>query len=214
MSKSLPETIKTLISQTEFKLKEKGSLFHAISIQISTEDEIQKFLISVRKQFYDATHHCYSFKLHNGIFKYSDDGEPNGSAGKRIYNAQNHFELSDILTVVIRFFGGTKLGVGPLGKAYYDSAYGSFYTNQIIKKELYQQIEIEYYFSLSKTVHHLISKHKVIIQRSLYENKPQIIGLIRPNDKSKFILEATAISNQKIICKALDSFLYLPLSPK
>ncbi|MCB9247399.1 MAG: YigZ family protein [Ignavibacteriales bacterium] len=57
-----------------------------------------------------------------GEEKYSDDGEPNGTAGLRIYNAINHFELNNVLVVVVRYFGGTKLGVGPLGKAYYNCA--------------------------------------------------------------------------------------------
>lgn len=214
MTKILPENIKTLSSLIEFKLKEKGSLFHAISIPMESEESAGQFLNKIRKEYYDATHHCYSYKFHDGHFKYSDDGEPSGTAGIRIYNAQIHFNLTDILTVVIRYFGGTKLGVGPLGKAYYDSAIGSIQEEKIVEKILYQQIKIEYDFSLSKAVHYLISKYRIIISESLFNTTPQIIGLIKPSDRPGFEAEAASFDQQKLNCVFIDSFTYLSKSVK
>jgi uncharacterized YigZ family protein len=204
---NLPEKIKTIVSPTEFKLKEKGSIFIAKSFPIISEDNANNILNQQRKEFYDATHHCYSYKLQNGIFKYSDDGEPNGTAGIRIFNAQNHFELTNILTIVIRYFGGTKLGVGPLGKAYYESAFNSINQNEIIEKELYQNIVIEYDFSQSKTVHHLINKNKIRIQTSTFEEIPKIFAIIKPNILKQFEDEVNFFSPQ-IRLKIVDEYSY------
>ncbi|MBI5807642.1 MAG: YigZ family protein [Ignavibacteriales bacterium] len=204
---NLPEKIKTIVSPTEFKLKEKGSIFIAKSFPIISEDDANNLLNQQRKEFYDATHHCYSYKLQNRIFKYSDDGEPNGTAGIRIFNAQNHFELTNILTIVIRYFGGTKLGVGPLGKAYYESAFNSINQNEIIEKELYQNIVIEYDFSQSKTVHHLINKNKIRIQTSTFEEIPKIFAIIKPNILKQFEDEVNFFSPQ-IRLKIVDEYSY------
>lgn len=204
---NLPENIKTIVSPTEFKLKEKGSIFIAKSFPIISEDDANNLLNQQRKEFYDATHHCYSYKLQNRIFKYSDDGEPNGTAGIRIFNAQNHFELTNILTIVIRYFGGTKLGVGPLGKAYYESAFNSINQNEIIEKELYQNIVIEYDFSQSKTVHHLINKNKIRIQTSTFEEIPKIFAIIKPNILKQFEDEVNFFSPQ-IRLKIVDEYSY------
>ncbi len=138
----LPSIIKTPESESEFKLKEKGSSFISISGPIENEKEANTFLNSIRKKYYNASHHCFSYKLADGQFRYSDDGEPNGTAGIRIYNSQNYFGLTNLITVVVRYFGGTKLGVGPLGKAYYKSSSQNLASSTITEKHLYQQAEI------------------------------------------------------------------------
>src|ERR1035437_8880518 len=119
---SIIKPIRSIEGFTEAGIKEKGSAFTGQAYFMSDSDECVKKLNKIIKQFYDATHHCYCYKLNSGEAKYSDNGEPSGTAGIRILNAIEHFDLTDILVVVIRYFGGTKLGVGPLGKAYYESA--------------------------------------------------------------------------------------------
>ncbi len=187
---NLPLEIKTIHNETEFKLKEKGSLFIAKSFPINTENEIEQILFSIKKKYYDATHHCYSFNLQNGSFKYSDDGEPNGTAGLRIFNAQNHFELKNILTIVIRYFGGTKLGVGPLGKAYYDSAFGSLSISNIKNLQLFQSLIISYDYSQSKNVHYLINKFNIKIIKNDFSQSPEIFAFINAKITNQFEVEA------------------------
>ena len=105
------------------KIKIKGSQFIGYAIKVISVQNAEEELSSIKKEHFDATHHCYAFKLNTGEEKYSDDGEPNGTAGVRILNAINHYNLTNIIIIVVRYFGGTKLGIGPLGKAYGDSAY-------------------------------------------------------------------------------------------
>ncbi|MDP3581360.1 MAG: YigZ family protein [Ignavibacteria bacterium] len=208
---SLPEKIKTIKQNSEFKLKEKGSLFLCICEPVQTEEEALHFLTKIRKQYYDAAHHCYSYKFQNGTFKYSDDGEPNGTAGIRIYNAQNHFEVTNLVTVVVRYFGGTKLGVGPLGKAYYNSALECLANSQIEEMVLFKKIEISYDFSLSKTVHHFVSKFKLIINKNDFVIRPKMVCLVRPSAEQDFTSELIAASKNKIAITQTGEFSYITL---
>jgi uncharacterized YigZ family protein len=197
----LPDKIKTLSNQAEFELKEKGSSFISISAPIENENSAIEFLNSIRKKYYDATHHCYSYKLLDGKFKYSDDGEPNGTAGIRIFNAQNHFEVTNLITVVTRYFGGIKLGVGPLGKAYYEAAYTNLNQSQINEKNLFYEINIKFEFKNSKTTHHLISKHGLKIIQNTFEDQPCITCLLPSTSFANFESEVAAQYNTLLVTR-------------
>lgn len=205
---NLPEKIKTIASVYEFRLKEKGSSFVSFSKPVKNVEEAESFLSSLRKKYYDATHHCYSYQFVDGLFKYSDDGEPNGTAGKRIYNAQIHFELTNLVTAVLRYYGGVKFGVGPLGKAYYKSAFNCLESSKIKTLFLHQKIVINYEFEFSNFIHHLISKYSLLIENSIFEPQPLLICLIRNSIMDKFTSELLDLSNNKIICRIQDEFQY------
>ena len=205
----LPHKIKTISAAAEFKIKEKGSSFISFSKPVKNVEEALEYLSEIRKSHYDATHHCFSYQLIDGTFKYSDDGEPNGTAGKRIYNAQTHFELTNLLTVVVRYYGGVKLGVGPLGKAYYDSAFKSLESSKIETLALHRKIEIKYEFEFSNFIHHLISKYSLNIEATLYEPDPLIKCAIKESIIDQFLLELSASSNNQITCNRLAEFEYL-----
>ncbi|MDY0082235.1 MAG: YigZ family protein, partial [Ignavibacteriaceae bacterium] len=129
----LPEQIKTIKEYRQNSFKEKSSEFLAIVYPVENVSAAQDYLQEIRKKYYDASHHCYSYKIKTGEQKYSDDGEPNGTAGIRILNAIEHFGLTGILLFVVRYFGGIKLGVGQLGKAYYNASIGVFEHSEIIQ---------------------------------------------------------------------------------
>ena len=171
----------TIKQPEEFKFKEKGSQFIGLAYPITSKDEAEQILIDVRKKYYDATHHCFCYKLLQSDSRYSDDGEPNGTAGIRILNAIEHFDLTNLLTVVVRYYGGTKLGVGPLGKAYYQGAFGVLDICQKVKKSAYLKLIVKYSFNLTSPVHHLLSKHGAEIINNLFEETPAIEFFIKPD---------------------------------
>jgi len=206
---SLPYQIKTIAAESESRFKEKGSTFIGLSSPINLEEEGINFLNSVKKKFYDATHHCFSYKLADGLFKYSDDGEPNGTAGIRINNAQNHFELTNIITIVVRYFGGVKLGVGPLGKAYYEAAIQNLETSMKIEKELYQKIELEYQFEQTKYVHHLISKFELVVNKNLFESSPIMQCSIKASRINEISSELNENYNPNLVLRITDNLLYM-----
>ena len=113
-------TYYTIESRTEGLYKEKGSKFLAFAFPVSSEEDIKKFQEELRTKYYDARHHCFAWVLglDNQRWRANDDGEPAHSAGDPILGQIRSFELTNVLIVVIRYFGGTKLGVGGLINAY------------------------------------------------------------------------------------------------
>ena len=105
-------------------IKVRGSEFIATAIPVASKEQAQKELEGLRSEFWDATHNCFAYRIgKSGLeFRTSDDGEPTGSAGKPILFVLNKYDVSDILMVVTRYYGGTKLGIGGLARAYSEAA--------------------------------------------------------------------------------------------
>ncbi len=113
------------IKRTErSEIKIKGSKFIASAAHISSRENADQYLKAIRSEFYDATHNCFAYRIgYDGLdFRWSDDGEPNGTAGKPILYSLKKFDFSDTIVIVTRYFGGVKLGVGPLARAYADAS--------------------------------------------------------------------------------------------
>jgi len=205
----LPFSIKTISNFAEFRIKEKGSLFIGMCFPVNNESEAAEELSKIKKKYYDATHNCFAYKLTDGTIKYSDDGEPNGTAGIRILNAINHFDLNNILVIVTRYFGGTKLGVGLLGKTYYDAAYECLQNSQILEKILYNKLIISYNYDSFSIVHRCISKYNAVIEKNLFDEMPRIESLVPVEIKDKFINELTSYIHNQIKIQETDFFIYL-----
>lgn len=105
-------------------IKVRGSEFIATAIPVTSKDQAIKELESLRSEYWDATHNCFAYRIGKGglEFRTSDDGEPSGSAGKPILFVLHKYDVSDILMVITRYYGGTKLGVGGLARAYSDAS--------------------------------------------------------------------------------------------
>ncbi len=201
--------IKTIVTKSEFQFKEKGSLFVGRVFPIQNVEEAESILSAIRKKHYDATHNCYAYKLiDDESFKYSDDGEPSGTAGIRIFNAIKHFNLSNVLIISTRYYGGTKLGVGPLGKAYYNSAFGAIENATIVTKVNYSKVIIDFGYEFISDVHHFINTYKAQNIINLFNENPQIECLIKPEFVDKLTEDLTAVSSGKIEGKVLEKNIY------
>lgn len=206
---SFTESIKTISEENEYKFKEKGSSFIGQAFPVDNTGEAEKKLSEIRKKFYDATHNCYAYRIINEQFKYSDDGEPTGAAGIRILNAIDHFGLSKVLLIVTRYYGGVKLGAGPLGKAYYSSAFETLSESKIILLENYSKILIEFDYDQTSKVHHFISLHNVLNIKNIFESKPQIQCLIKPNLIEKLSEQLQEVSKGKILLETIEENLFV-----
>jgi uncharacterized YigZ family protein len=115
-------TIRASLRAPELKIK--GSRFIADIFPIASKEEIEVHLASIKKEFYDATHHCYAYRLgiNGDTIRAADDGEPSGTAGKPILLALTSKELTNCILIVTRYYGGTNLGTGGLSRAYYEAA--------------------------------------------------------------------------------------------
>ncbi|MDR2238705.1 MAG: YigZ family protein [Chryseobacterium sp.] len=152
------KTIQNPIENT--LLKEKGSKFIGFAYPVHNEQELKSALDHLRTLHPKATHHCYAFRmgLQGENYRANDDGEPSGSAGLPIYNQLLANEITNVLVVVIRYYGGTKLGVSGLVKAYKESAKITLEEADIITKELETEVEIQFNFNQQNTIFTLLSK--------------------------------------------------------
>jgi len=203
-----PEKILTVDNFAEVTYKEKSSVFIGQVYHCETENEAADILTTVKKKYYDATHHCFAYKLIDEKFKYSDDGEPNGTAGIRILNAIEHFNLINVIVVIIRYYGGTKLGVGPLGKAYYTSAYNVLNKAQKLEKILFQKVIIESDFNHISHIYRILSNHSASIENSEYKEKAVFECYIVPSELSKITFQLTDISKGEIKIVATEENYY------
>ncbi len=161
--------------------REKASKFIAIAVPVSTEDEVKLKLDALRKQFHDANHHCFAYRIGNEspIYRSNDDGEPSGSAGKPIYGQILSTGLSDILIVVIRYFGGTKLGIPGLIHAYRTSAREAIDQAVIIKKTITINSKVIFDYESMNQVMRILKDEHVKIQRQTTEERCTIEFQVR-----------------------------------
>lgn len=132
----LKDTYKSISCVSEGLFRDNGSRFIAKAYPVETEERIKEILSSVRKEYHDARHHCYAYRLglHGEVYRSSDDGEPSGSAGRPILGQIDSFGLSDVLVVVIRYFGGIKLGIPGLIRAYKTSTSDALSSASVVEK--------------------------------------------------------------------------------
>ena len=201
--------IKTIKKSVEVKFKERSSVFIGECYYVSSDNEVLPILEKIKKKYFDATHHCFAYKLSNGNFKFSDDGEPNGTAGKRILNAIEHFNLENCIVIITRYFGGTKLGVGPLGKAYYTSAYQALESSEFIIQRPYLIVNINCDFSYLNLLHRTLGNHDSIIIETKYGENVEFVCYINANEKKSFISEVIEASNSKIDISSSENLTYL-----
>lgn len=126
--------------------KDNGSKFLAFAYPVTAEDEIKPILQQLKKEYFDARHHCYAYRLgHTGaIWRFNDDGEPSSTAGRPIYGQILSAGLSDILVVVVRYFGGIKLGVPGLIRAYKSATADAIQNARIIEKIATERFVVEF----------------------------------------------------------------------
>jgi len=204
-----PEKIKTIKKHAEYTLKEKKSVFKGMCYPVLKPENAEEIIKSVKKKYYDASHHCFAFKLSDGTEKSSDAGEPGGTAGIKILSAIEHFYLTDILVIVIRYFGGIKLGTGPLGKAYYIAAHNTIEETEIITKSLYQKAQIIADFEHLSTVHYLLSAFDSWIVSTDYKNNAEINCFLKTQNSDKIMKKLKDNSCGRIVYYLFDEYLYL-----
>lgn len=126
----------SIAAPSEGLFKDNGSRFIALAYPVETEEEVKTIVAGLRKQYHDARHHCYAYRLgyKGDVFRSSDDGEPSGSAGRPILGQIDSAGLSDVLVVVVRYFGGIKLGIPGLIRAYKTSTADALAQAQVVEK--------------------------------------------------------------------------------
>lgn len=167
----IKDTYKTLETATEEILyKEKNSKFFGYAFPVSTEEQAKLHIEQLKKQHHSARHWCYAYQIgtEKTIFRANDDGEPNNSAGMPIYGQIQSFELTNVLIVVVRYFGGTKLGVGGLISAYKTAAQMSMEVSNIVEKTINTHFLISFdYKNMNKVMRIIKEKNLAIVSQKM-----------------------------------------------
>jgi uncharacterized YigZ family protein len=147
--------------------KEKGSRFIALAFPVSSEDEIKNRLKEIGKKYFDARHHCYAYVLgaDKSKFRAYDDGEPNHSAGDPILGQIRSRNLTNVLVIVVRYFGGTKLGVGGLVTAYKTAAEEALNQAHVIEQQIRVTIVFEFSYDITPAIMKLVKDFDLTIIR-------------------------------------------------
>lgn len=146
MSQIIKDTYRSISAPSEGLFKDNGSRFIALAYPVETLGQVRDILDTVKKEYHDARHHCFAYRigLDGGVFRSSDDGEPSGSAGRQILGQIDSAGLSDILVVVVRYFGGIKLGIPGLIRAYKTSTADAIANAATVEKIAGRNIRISF----------------------------------------------------------------------
>ncbi|WP_035464759.1 IMPACT family protein [Algoriphagus vanfongensis] len=166
MEEPLPsDSYLTLAKDSSGLYKDRNSKFFYFAFPVSNEEEVKERLAELKKKYYDARHHCYGFVIgrDGDFFRASDDGEPNHTAGDPILGQIRSHQLTNTLVVVVRYFGGTKLGVGGLIQAYKSSASLAIEANEIIVEQVKEKVTIHFPYPVMNDVMKLVKNHDLQI---------------------------------------------------
>ncbi len=181
------DTYLTIESRAEGIYKEKGSKFISLAFPVKTQDEIKDIIKDIKKEYFDARHHCYAYILgyDKSVFRLNDDGEPSSTAGKPIYGQLLSRDLTDILVVVIRYFGGTKLGVSGLIQAYKQATIDALDNSKIIQKTIDETYSVSFDYSLMNDVMRVLKEFDVEQKNHRFENECYLEFTIRKANSVK-----------------------------
>ena len=170
--------------------KEKGSKFYAFLHPVATEDQAKELLREYKKKYFDARHHCYALILGPDMAyqKYSDDGEPAHTAGTPILNRLRSAMLTDVVCIVVRFFGGTKLGVPGLIDAYKSATEAAIAQAQILEKEVMEEVNLSSdYMRVNEVMRVLKSFNALLINQEYLDTQIHFKVGIPLGQKEDFI---------------------------
>lgn len=183
---------KTIAQKSEGLYKEKGSKFIGYAYPLSRVNQVKELIEELKKEHSSARHFCYAYRVgvnNNEKYRYNDDGEPSSSAGKPIYGQILSNELTNILIVVVRYFGGTKLGVGGLISAYREGAKVAIENNKIIEKEISKPLTIMFGYESMSEVMIVINRNNLEVVSQNFEINCEITCDIPERDYENIVLQ-------------------------
>ena len=185
-------------SISEIKITKSG--FIAQAFPLRSKSEISEIINEVRKKYYDASHHPYAYRtgIDKNDFKFSDDGEPSGSAGKPILEIIDRYKVTDVLLVVTRYFGGTKLGVGGLRRAISEAADLCMSSAVIIEKLITEKIKLEFDYTYMNVIMNLLGAEKIKLLENNSDEKCKLILEVRLSKIEKLKTDLIGMTNGNI----------------
>jgi len=196
---SVVDTYKTIAKISEGYITEQRSKFIAYAVPVCTPEEVKAHIDNYRNQYHDARHVCWAYMLgaDRKNFRVNDDGEPSSTAGKPILGVINSNELTDILIVVIRYFGGVKLGTSGLITAYRAAAQDAVANAGIIEKTVDEEIMITFKYSFLNNVMRIVKEHNPVIISQNFDTDCQMTLRIRKSEAEKLKTKIISVTCKK-----------------
>lgn len=199
----MSDCIRTLRRPSEGIYKEKGSKFLSFAMPVSSETEVKQIIETFRKRFYDARHVCYAYVLgeEKNQYRAYDDGEPSGTAGRPILGQIHSYELTNVLIIVVRYFGGVLLGTGGLTHAYKQSATDALANNEIREEEIRQTMQLSFDYEQMPQVMSAIKAWHVTIQEQQFESTCHMVISIPRTETATFLSKVQAVTRNISLLK-------------
>ena len=177
----MKDTYRSIESPSEGLFKDNGSRFIALAYPVESEQEVKEHVSALKKEYHDARHHCYAYRLgHRGeTFRANDDGEPSGSAGRPILGQIDAASLSDVLVVVVRYFGGIKLGIPGLIRAYKSSTADALSNARIIEKTAGKHFLVQFDYLSMNPVMKVLKDLGIAPQDPVYGERCRLRSRVR-----------------------------------
>lgn len=209
------ESYRTIKGSGEAFIIEKKSKFIATVYPVESPEEAEKYMIKLRKKYYDATHNCFAYQIgeKNEYQKSSDDGEPQGTAGKPILDVLKGEDIKNTLICVTRYFGGTLLGTGGLVRAYGKAAKEGLLAAGIVEKRRIRLYHIQMPYTLIGKVQYLLSEKQYTIRESIYLEEVTFIVEVLTSQEAHFIKWLNEQTNASVtITKGEEDFIEVEIS--
>ena len=197
----MEDTFKTIEKPSEGLFKDKGSRFISFAFPVNSEDQIREIIQSIRKEHHSARHHCYAWRLGHDklLFRVNDDGEPSSSAGKPIFGQIQSFDLTNILIVVVRYFGGTLLGVSGLINAYRNAALDAINCAQIMEKLVEKWLLVEFEYRVMNEVMKVFKDEKLPQIEPQFDLSCKVKTHIRLSESERIVQGLLKIDSVEVI---------------
>ncbi len=182
------DSFQTINQATEGIYKEKGSKFLAFAFPVSDSETVQHLIEEIRKKYHDARHHCYAYILgmNDQVYKSNDDGEPNHSAGDPILGQIRAFGLTNVVVIVVRYFGGIKLGVGGLVTAYKSAAEDALKQAKTVEIYPTESFSLQFPYELTGEMESLFNDFQINFKEKSFTDSCRFAGEIREKDLEAF----------------------------
>lgn len=189
LKNQIKDSFNSIAEISEGLFKDNGSRFIAKAYPVETEEQVKAIVASLKKEYYDARHHCYAYRLgyKGDKFRANDDGEPSSTAGRPILGQIDSRELSDVLVVVIRYFGGIKLGVPGLIRAYKSSTADALDSAKVVEKIATRDFRVNFQYLNMNDVMKMFKEMSLVIKNQVFDLNCTIDTAVRLAQVDDFI---------------------------
>lgn len=190
----------SIAGPAEGLFRDNGSRFIALAYPVETESQVREIVSSLKKEYHDARHHCYAYRIGcaGELFRASDDGEPSGSAGRPILGQIDSRGLSDILVVVVRYFGGIKLGIPGLIRAYRTSTEDALAHASVVEKTASDRFRLEYGYMSMNAVMKVLKDMRLAAADQCFDTRCSLTVSVPLSAVDDFLSRAGDISDCKV----------------